>query len=281
VLSGVNLLRPFNLAQTPRRHALDRFDRQAERFDRRAGLAQGVAREVASALVRTLSLRASDVVLEIGAGTGAIGCELLELAPQYVGLDLSRQMLDVFRRKLTCRKRGVLVLGDANRLWPVRDATVAVVFASRAAHLLNGPHLIDEVRRVCRAGGYLLIGRIEREPNSLRSRLRQERLRLRSSMDSTRQQHGQGLLERAIDRGGTRVAKRTVATWSGVTTAERIISEWEHMQSDVREMPELREWALRQLGGLHHAEPYTERYTFEGVQIGLQTSKKAPSAGVA
>ena len=69
-------------------------------------------------------------------------------------------------------------------------------------------------------------------------------------MDSTRQQHGQGLLERAIDRGGTRLAKRTVATWSGVTTAERIISEWEHMQSDVREMPELREWALRQLGGL-------------------------------
>jgi ubiquinone/menaquinone biosynthesis C-methylase UbiE len=260
---------------------VERFDRQAERFDRRAGLAPGVAREVAMALVRTVSLRPDDVVLEIGAGTGAIGCELLELGPRYVGLDLSRGMLDVFRRKLNSRDGGLLVLADANRHWPVRDGTVSIVFASRVAHLLNGPHLIDEVRRVCRPCGYVLVGRTEREPNSLRSRLRQERLRLMSSMDSTRQQHGQHLLKHAMDRGSARVAKRRVATWSGVTTAEQIISEWEHMQADARELAALREWALREIGDLQRAEPYTEHYTVEGVQMGSPTSKTAASAGVA
>jgi ubiquinone/menaquinone biosynthesis C-methylase UbiE len=100
------LLSSSNLVQPPRRHAVGRFDRQAERFDRRAGLAPGVAREVAMALVRTVSLRADDVVLEIGAGTGAIGCELLQLGPRYVGLDLSHRMLDVFRRKLVSCLRG-------------------------------------------------------------------------------------------------------------------------------------------------------------------------------
>jgi ubiquinone/menaquinone biosynthesis C-methylase UbiE len=274
------LLSSSNLVQPPRRHAVGRFDRQAERFDRRAGLAPGVAREVALALVRTVSLRADDVVLEIGAGTGAIGCELLQLGPRYVGLDLSHRMLDVFRRKLDSRDGGLLVLADANCPWPVRDGTVSIVFASRVAHLLNRPHLIDEVRRVCSPGGYLLVGRTEREPNSLRSRLRQERLRLMSWMDVTRQQHGQRLLEHAMHRGSTRVAKRTVATWSGVTTAEQVISEWEHMQADARELAELREWALREIGDLHRAEPYTEHYTVEGVQMGSPMSKTSGLAGV-
>jgi ubiquinone/menaquinone biosynthesis C-methylase UbiE len=231
------------------------------------------------AVVRTVSLRADDVVLEIGAGTGAIGCELVKLGSRYVGLDLSHRMLDVFRRKLNSRDGAVLVLADANCPWPVRDGTVSIVFASRVAHLLNGPPLIGEVRRVCRPGGYLLVGRTEREPDSLRSRLRQERLRMMPSMDITRQQHGQPLLKHAMDRGSTRVAKRTVATWSGVTTAEQVISEWEHMQAEARELPALREWALRELGDLHRAEPYTERYTVEGVQMGSPTSKTSGCAG--
>jgi ubiquinone/menaquinone biosynthesis C-methylase UbiE len=279
MLCRVDLLSSSKLVQPPRRQAVERFDRQAERFDRRAGLAPGVAREVAMAVVRTASLATADVVLEIGAGTGAIGCELLYLGSRYVGLDLSLRMLDVFHRKLNSRDGGLLVRADANRHWPVRDGTVSIVFASRVAHLLDGPHLIDEVRRVCRPGGYLLVGRTEREPNSLRGRLRQERLRLMSA-DVTRRQHGQRLLEHAMDRGSTRVAKRTVATWSGVTTAEQVIREWEHMQADARELAGLREWAIREIGDLHRAEPYTERYTVEGVQLGPPMSKTARLAGV-
>jgi ubiquinone/menaquinone biosynthesis C-methylase UbiE len=88
------------------------------------------ARAVAGALLEMVSARPGDVVLEIGAGAGDIGQHFAS-AVGYVGMDSSPAMLGVFRSKLSDAR---LVLGDAERDWPVRDGTVTAVLASRVAH---------------------------------------------------------------------------------------------------------------------------------------------------
>jgi SAM-dependent methyltransferase len=179
-------------------------------------------------------------------------------------------MLDVFHRRLTNTRGNLLVLADAEQPWPVQDRTTTLVFASRVAHLLDPARLRDELRRVCRPGGYFLIGRIAREPNTMRSRLRDERLRLLSRSGAPRRGSGEGgqrLLGQFVASGCTPVAKCSVATWSTATSAQRILSDWEAMGPAELPFDVLREWARQELGDLNRVETDVERYTLEGVRL--------------
>ncbi len=257
-----------------------RFDAQAATFDDTRGLPRHAARGVAAAVTDIAGPGDDLVVLEVGAGTGEVGTELAAMAGRYVGVDVSRPMLDVFGTKLATgvAHRRLLVVADADRGWPVRDRSVGAVFASRSAHLLEPAHVRDQVLRVCVRHGCFLVGRVER--SGVKSRLRQQReavLRERGLAPRSGASRTRALLEILVTAGAEAIEKRSVAAWTGETTAASVLARWEsastmgglEVAGDVRAevLADLRTWATEHLGDLDRVETFTEEYTLEGVRL--------------
>lgn len=242
------------------------------------------AEVVARAVLGGAGHRLEEVVFELGAGTGGIGIHLAALAGGYVGVDLSWPMLAVFRSRLgtdgSSTRVPLLVHADGQRPWPIRRASVTTVFASRAAHLLDGPHVAAEVRRVVKAGGRFLVGRVEREgvTQILRDR-REAMLRERGLGGGGSGRRRTDALLAALAVGEPqRDPVRTVAAWTSTTSADAVLAGWEAMptmggetvESRARAelLAELRRWARGEIGDLDRAHDVAERYTLESVRLG-------------
>ena len=76
------------------------FDCQADTYDQRVGLPHVVCREIVGAVLAIARVQPGDLIMEVGAGTGAIGKWFVQSAVQYVGFDLSQAMLEIFRMHL-------------------------------------------------------------------------------------------------------------------------------------------------------------------------------------
>src|SRR5260221_9632928 len=100
------------------------FDEQAGAYEERAGLPDAICREVAALVLEG----SSGLVLDVGAGTGAIGRELAHKT-RYVALDISRPMLS----QLSAAR----VQADADGRWPLAGGSADVILFSRSAHLLK------------------------------------------------------------------------------------------------------------------------------------------------
>jgi ubiquinone/menaquinone biosynthesis C-methylase UbiE len=259
----------------------ERFDAQAVTFDDRAGIPSQAAQEVARSILDLVLPEPDDLFIELGAGTGEIGAQLAR-SINYLGLDGSGPMLDAFRSRLSQwpSGRARLVKADANSAWPVEHGSAAVVFASRVAHLLNPDHLSSELARVCRPGGYFLVGHVSRDQRSLRRVLRDRRAALlqdrgltpRSGRAATRR-----LLDGLIASGASDVGTRPVAAWAAHASARQVLDEWSRLDSmggisldaDVRAavLDELAEWVGRELGDPDTVTAWQERYMLGGVRL--------------
>jgi predicted TPR repeat methyltransferase len=259
------------------------FDGQAREFDDSAGLEPEVGRRVAEAIVTLSSAAGDDLILDIGAGTGTIGCHFQTLPHRYVALEHSREMLSVFQRKVEpLPSHMLLVEADGDESWPVADRSAKVVFASRVIHHLNLRHFLEETARVACRGGCLLFGSIKRDPDSLPNRLKQRKrtllvehgLSIGSGDDSVRQ-----VLDAACAMGATALPATTVAHWTRTTTPREILNSWEGkpqltssaagrgMSPKQREatVNTLREWTLAEYGDLDHPQEFTQEYVVRGV----------------
>src|SRR5205823_5093839 len=94
-----------SLSTTMRGPLMDRpqalFDLQADTYDRRMGLPEQDCQAIVRAVLALAHVQPHDLLLEIGAGTGMIGTWFAQQPLHYVGLDLSRGMLAVFRQRLS------------------------------------------------------------------------------------------------------------------------------------------------------------------------------------
>jgi SAM-dependent methyltransferase len=274
------------------------FDVQARTFDQRARLGQGVGRVVAAAVIEHGRVGPHDLLLELGAGTGAVGGQLAARHERYLGLDVSRPMLATFAQRLArpiaaerrARSlRPLLVQADCDQHWPVLDGAATVVFASRVVHLLEPRHVAHEAARVCRPGGHLLVGRVVRDPSSPRERLRREKQRrlAERGLEPRRGDAGiRRLLEACMARGAEALAPRVVATWTSRIAAERILLGWAALPGmggipiapavQTAILDELWAWARRELGDLRRPAPCDERYVLEGVRFGRAGDPRRP-----
>lgn len=255
------------------------FDGQAADFDLRAGLPAGVARRVAVALAE-LAPAGSGVILDVGAGTGQIGEPLAGISgARYLGMDVSGPMLAVFRRKLDA---GALVQADAGAPWPVADGKVALVFLSRAAHLLPPAVLVEEAVRVASPEGALVVfGGVRSEPDSLRAVLRREMRRLLAEhgVEARRAADAQDRLAGALaERGGEVLPVQTAASWTVVHRAGDALTAWRaksglggravtpEVQDSV--LRRLEDWIRERYGSLDVERDATERYELVAVRLG-------------
>lgn len=254
------------------------FDAQAAGYDARTGLPPGVGEAVARNIFRLGGVVAGGRVLELGAGTGAIGVHLAALAPGYLGLDVSPAMLEIFRARASAHPPRLLA-ANCDAGWPAPDASVQVIFASRVIHLLDPDHVAREATRVCQPGGFVMFGRVHRDPDSLKERLRRRRQHLLREA---------GIQPRAGDAGSRQVIARLAATgwldqgrqrvaaWSGAISAGGIIAEWETLTrmgsvevdrvTRERILSELRAWAAREFGALGYPWPFHEQYVLDIAQ---------------
>ena len=232
------------------------FDAQAAQFEDAAGLEPAAGRSIAQAIVNLGGCTGNDIILDVGAGTGTIGAHFADLGSRYIGLDRSWAMLNIFRRKLPAWPEPMLLVqADGDRLWPIRDHALAVVFASRVVHHLQTLHFVHEVFRVSRVGGHLLLGQVIRDVNSLPSRLRRYKRTVLA-------EHGLGSLpagpiiqqiaEACLVRGAHPLPPIPVAQWTRTTTAARMLVRWKD-QATI-EQPDAREHPRRRAAGSHRAD---------------------------
>jgi ubiquinone/menaquinone biosynthesis C-methylase UbiE len=259
----------------------ERFDAQARIFDARAGLPADAARAVARAVLDLAALGPGDLLVELGAGTGQIGRHLAE-SVRYAGVDRSLGMLETFGEKLAGAADAPIRLShaDADERWPFGDGTIAGVFASRVVHLLEVEHLVAELQRVCRPGGYFLVGRVTRDPDGVKSRLRRQR-RLLLGQQGLALPDAEQATELAVNRlvgsAAARIEARVVATWTSTASVQEILAAWETVEAAGGQqldaatragvLGELRDWAARELGDPRAVTSWEERYMLQGARM--------------
>jgi SAM-dependent methyltransferase len=260
-------------------HAFGTFDEQAERFDGRAGIPACAGAAVARAILSCADVQANDLVVELGAGTGEIGLPLSRLPIRYVGLDASALMLRLFRAKAVDPEPS-LIQADCDRTWPLGDDVAAVIFASRVIHLLDAEHVTRETLRVARPAGFLILGRVLREPDSIRDRLRRRRQELLLEAGITPRQ-GAARTRRVIalcqDAGAASLGRQVVAEWTGETTPTNVIAGWESLSrmgsvsidpaTRAGILDEIRGWAKAEIGDLDRPQAFRERYAIDVVRL--------------
>lgn len=262
-----------------------RFDSQAGSFDRRAGLPARAVTAVAEAL---LALRpAGSWLLEIGAGTGAIGAQAAALGcGRYVGLDLSLSMLAEGRAR---HGQLPLVQGDADRTWPLAESLVGVVFLSRAAHLLDGEHLAAEACRLAHpSGARLVLGRVRRQPESVRSVIRGRAHELLAERGLPRRDGraaGRRLLAGIVELGGRAEPERTAATWTVVERPADSLASWRskeglagnalptRLRNEI--LGDLEAWARARFGDLDAGHEAEETYELAVVALPAAREERA------
>ncbi len=262
-----------------------RYDDQASRFDERAAVPERARQQIADALRDLVALRPGQRWLELGPGTGALSIFLIRERIDYLGLDRSSAMLDVFRDRV--EREGLeadLRTADGNERWPVQDGSVEVIFSARAVHHLDVAHLVGEVVRVASPqGAWLVLGQATRPRQSVRAVMRRRMRRLleeRGYRGRGHPGHAETIFE-ALDRhGARRLAPRVAAAWTHMRSPGDSLGDWEgkeglaglEVPADVKSsvLDELRVWAEQHYGDLEKPLEQEESFELSGTFVKVE-----------
>jgi ubiquinone/menaquinone biosynthesis C-methylase UbiE len=142
------------------------FDRVALRYDEaRGGEKRGDA--FAVEIEPHLPANAGAPVLEVGVGTGVVAAALRRRGCKVIGVDIAIEMLRVASRRVP----GAVARYDGWRL-PFASGALDAGYMVWVIHLVeNQRALLQEVARVLRPGGRLIVATINREPDDEVSRI--------------------------------------------------------------------------------------------------------------
>jgi ubiquinone/menaquinone biosynthesis C-methylase UbiE len=134
----------------------EEFTKQAESFASSPWISdeQRIAR-----LVEMAELAGGERVLDVATGPGYIAEAFAERAREVVGIDLTDAMLAIARERTSQRELKNISFrkGDVRAL-PFVDAMFDVVVCRYALHHVEQPGaVLQEMARVCRAGGTVLV----------------------------------------------------------------------------------------------------------------------------
>lgn len=131
------------------------FDRAVEYYDKTRGFPPGEEAAVAALIAQAGNLNPAKRVIEIGVGTGRIALPLVSYTAAYIGLDLSRPMMEKLRAKQDSEPIS-LIEGDATRL-PFATGSFDAAVVVHVFHLIpNWRDALTELARVLRPGAPLI-----------------------------------------------------------------------------------------------------------------------------
>jgi SAM-dependent methyltransferase len=256
------------------------FDGQAGFFEQRAGLPEDCCCKIARAVLEIGEAGSADLIVDVGAGTGQIG-RWFESSVRYAGLDLSAGMLKEFnRRGYIDRASRLLIQADANASWPLADGVARVIFSSRAIHLLDQEHVAREILRVASAGATLILGRVEREPESVRARMAKEmneRLREHGYAGRRGERRNRKLFELLSRSRAVALEPLPVASWRTLASPRQSVESWRSHEglggipvpATTREeiLRELETWAGEVFGELDTEFESEETYVLKSLRL--------------
>lgn len=252
------------------------FDKQAPSYDRRVGLPPMVAEKIAQAVINLPSELTHLNVLEIGAGTGEIGCEIARLVHSYVAIDNSPGMLKQFRQRCQEKKLSAKIIqADGNLHWPVEAGAVNLIFSSRALHLLNLEHIISELERLSlNAKLWLIVGKVQKAPGSIPDKMRKKMrqlLKQQGVSGRSGKRFKENLLQLLVGKGAEIRANIQVTTWEKAYAPVQSLASWRNKTGlagvDITDetktliLNQLEVWAKDYYGDIHQSVPV--QYSYE------------------
>jgi SAM-dependent methyltransferase len=240
----------------------------AREYDAARALPEDVLEAIRLRIVESTGIGPGSIVLEAGAGTGALSNALLRTGCRYVGFDASIAMLRRFRQGHA--SRGALAQADLSSL-PVWDATFDAVCAFRVFGVVPGWRRgVGECLRVLRPGGLLVVGGLGRAPGSLHAFIREERNRLLADagLETGRPGGNDDAILAALGAAGDAMAAIEPVAWSEATTPlrqiERNLSGWRIQALSENEREQLRTRLTAAVGALYGSldTPLQERVAF-------------------
>lgn len=208
------------------------FDDQADIYDKRTGLGEKTAQNIAASLSQMIKRYQAGLFLEIGAGTGEIGYFLQDLSIPYVGIDLSGGMLDVYRKRF--EQQGNiphLIQTDGNEPWPFENESVSVFFSSRAMHQLDQVNVHKQLARLSSpSGAILILGNVKRNKNSVKTIMRKEMHQVLNEFglkEKSGQSNRNQLFKMLEEQGGRKLQPITASHWQVRHAPIDSINSWQ------------------------------------------------------
>lgn len=153
---------------------IEQFSKQAVPFTKIQGHYSGV-----DSIIKMSGASKQDRVLDIACGTGIVTCEFAKVVKEVVGLDITQEMLEQSRKK---QDEENLInirfeICDVEAL-PYNDESFDIVFTRYSFHhFLDVKKVFDEMIRVCKKGGKIIVVDVAVNEQSQKAFNEMERLR--------------------------------------------------------------------------------------------------------
>lgn len=135
------------------------WDIYALTYDSGTGMLE-IYDELLHHVIKKADIKAEDVIVDIGCGTGNLEKEILRKNIRFgkiTGLDISQSMLTRAAKKIASPNIEYLQF-DANQRFPFRDKSVDKVIMIHSLYTLQSPNkVLHEVRRILKDSGSLVI----------------------------------------------------------------------------------------------------------------------------
>lgn len=118
------------------------------------------AHQTLNMLQSTVGINSSDVILEIGSGVGRVGQAVAPLCKQWIGTDVSKNMIRHTKHRLREQRNVLAVHTNGHDLSPIETGSVDLVYCTVVfMHLEEWDryNYIKEGHRVLRPGGRMLV----------------------------------------------------------------------------------------------------------------------------
>lgn len=133
------------------------YDNIAPIYDQTRWMTESVAEAVADFILTLVDATPETSFLEPGVGTGLNVLPFVKRGYSVTGMDVSEEMLDQFRQKLTTIPHNLTLLqADASKL-PFLDRSFDVILTVHMVHTVsNWQIFLDEIERVLKPRGFYL-----------------------------------------------------------------------------------------------------------------------------
>src|SRR5262245_60608970 len=136
------------------RQVVDQFSRQAVYFAKLPG-----HEEATQLLLRMAGVTATDHVLDVACGAGAVACAAARVARRVTGIDLTPAMIE--RAAALQAELGLANIawhvGDVTRLPSPADQFDVVLTRYSLHHFLQPAEVLKEMARVCKPSGHIAV----------------------------------------------------------------------------------------------------------------------------